>query len=404
MKKKLLFLIDSLNLGGAEKSLVTLLNLLDYSRYDVDLLLFSQGGEFQELLPKEVCLLQEPEFVRYCGIPWKKTLKKLLKFDMALAQLWYSISIRKRTMDTNESAICYWECSKNCFKTLERKYDVAIAYGQRLPTFFVADKVVADKKIAWYNISYTGNERCTSYLTNVYDKYQLVNAVSDSVREQLLKAFDFPERKVTVMMDILDDDFAMKMARTPNNAELEMAGKGVKILTVGRLAYMKGYDLAIDAAKRLRDRGFDFTWYVVGEGEQHKELQNQIAQNQLEGQFILLGSRVNPYPYFQLCDLYVQPSRFEGFGITLAEAKMFHKPIVVTNFDAVNVQFRNEENALIVDISSEAIADGIMRMMTDCALREKCTRNVMAEKKGNREEMRKLYEMIEGIDSFADLS
>ena len=134
----------------------------------------------------------------------------------------------------------------------------------------------------------------------------------------------------------------------------------------------------------------------MGDGALREELEHQIAVNGLQDRFILLGSRSNPYPYFAACDLYVQTSRFEGFGITLAEAKMFHKPIVTTNFDAVGAQFENEKNGLIVDISAEAIADGIQRMLTDTDLRERCIANVRAEKLGNTEEMEKLYRMIEG--------
>lgn len=396
MKKKLLFVIESLTLGGAEKSLVTLLNLLDYSKYDVDLLLFAQGGAFQKLLPEEVNLLPIPEYFAYTSIPWSKPAEKMKQPGMLLAQLRYSAALRIGKHNHIEKAVMLWESSRNCFRTMEQEYDVAIAYAQGVPTFFVAEKVRAKKKAAWINVTYIPKGRYLDYIRPMYDHFDTINAVSESVAEQMQEAFGIPDHKVMVMKDILDVDFAGQMAQLPSDAAAQMKGSGVKILTVGRLANMKGHDLAIDAAKLLRDRGLDFTWYAVGDGAIREQLEQQIEANCLQDRFILLGSRSNPYPYFAACDLYVQTSRFEGFGITLAEAKMFHKPIVTTNFDAVGAQFENEHNGLIVDISAEAIADGIQRMLTDTELRERCIANVWAEKLGNTEEMEKLYRMIEG--------
>lgn len=396
MKKKLLFVIESLTLGGAEKSLVTLLNLLDYSKYDVDLLLFAQGGAFQQLLPEAVDLLPVPEYFAYNSIPWSALGEKMKRTGMLAAQLRYSLALRMGKHNHIEKAVLLWESARNCFRPMEQEYDVAIAYAQGVPTFFVAEKVRAKKKAAWINVTYIPKGRYLEFIRPMYEKFDTVNAVSESVEEQMQSTFGIPDHKVMVMKDILDVDFAGKMARMPSNAAAEMNGSGVKLLTVGRFAAMKGHDLAIDAAKLLRDRGVDFTWYAVGDGAIRPDLERQIAENGLEESFVLLGSRSNPYPYFAACDLYVQTSRFEGFGITLAEAKMFHKPIVTTNFDAVGAQFRNEENGLIVDITPEAIAAGIQRMLTDTTLREHCIANVKAEKLGNPEEMQKLYKMIEG--------
>ena len=396
MKKKILFVIESLTLGWAEKSLLTLLNMLDYSKYDVDLLLFAQGGAFQKLLPEEVNLLLIPEYFAYTSIPWSKLPEKMKQPGMLLAQLRYSVALRMGKHNHIEKAVLLWESCRNCFLEMEREYDTAIAYAQGVPTFFVAEKVRAKKKAAWINAIYKPQGRYLDFIRPMYEEFDVVNAVSESVVAQMQETFGIPDQKVMVMKDILDVEFARKMAVMPSDAITEMNGSGVKILTVGRFAVMKSYDLAIDAAKLLRDRGLDFTWYAVGDGAIREQLEQQIEANGLQDRFILLGSRSNPYPYFAACDLYVQTSRFEGFGITLAEAKMFYKPIVTTNFDAVGAQFENEKNGLIVDISAEGIADGIVCMLTDTELRERCIANVRTEKLGNTEEMDKIYRLIEG--------
>lgn len=393
--KRILFVIDSLRIGGAEKSLVTLLNLFDYSIYQVDLLLFARGGEFESLLPQEVHLLDVPDFFAYTHIPWKKIGKKVRRPLDMIAQLRYSFLLRTTKNDVTEQAILLWKSYEKRIAEMPVEYDVAIAYAQGGPTFYVAEKVNAKKKIAWINATYIPEGKYLDYIKPVYAKFDFVNGVSATIVELMQKVFGIPDNKSMQMTDILDVEFAHRMAKMKSTAEKEMDGEGVKILTVGRFGAMKRYDLAIEAAKILVDKGVKFTWYVVGDGSMREDIEKQIAVNKLQKRFILLGCKSNPYPFFAACDLYVQTSDYEGFGITLAEAKMFQKPIVTTNFPAVGAQFVNEKNGLIVDISAKAIADGIIRMLTDPQLRDTCVENVSKEKIGNPEEVEKFYRMVE---------
>ncbi|WP_172473158.1 glycosyltransferase, partial [Thomasclavelia cocleata] len=135
--------------------------------------------------------------------------------------------------------------------------------------------------------------------------------------------------------------------------------------------------------------------FVIGEGNQRQLLEDKIRKNKLEDIFILLGAKSNPYPYFKACDIYIQPSRFEGFGITIAEAKMFNKPIVATNFDAVRLQITNNINGLIVDLTPESIAYGIQKMINDNGYRNNIIENLKQEDVNNYEELDKFYEIIE---------
>lgn len=397
MKKRILFVIESLNIGGAEKSLSTLLNLLDYDLFDVDLQLFSFGGAFEDFIPQEVNILPLlPYFEKKRSILHEmREIRSFRALKFFCARIMYSILLRFGEKDPTYEAIKLWKVANRCFDYYQKNYDIAIAYAQGLPTFYVAEKIRAKKKLAWINVTYEPQGKFLDYIKPMYDKYDYVNAVSESVREQMQRIFHIPDKKVMVMKDILDVGFAHKMAVLPSNVKNEMNKGDIKILTVGRLSGMKGYDLAIEAAEILVNRKIDFTWYAIGEGPLRNELEDKIREKGLQDRFILLGSRTNPYPYFNECDLYVQTSKFEGFGITLAEAKMFGKPIVTTNFDAVYVQFENEKNGLIVDISAQAIADGIIRMLTDRKLREQCIENVKREKISNSEEIEKLYKVIE---------
>lgn len=395
-KKKLLFVIESLTLGGAEKSLVTLLNLFDYSKYDVDLLLFSQGGEFQQLLPEEVKLLPVPDQFEYASIAWKRPFKKLAHPLRMASQIGYSVLLRMKRRNHIEKAVLFWKTSHRRFGRLAARYDAAIAYAQGVPTFFVADKVEADQKLAWVNATYRPTGAYKAFIGRKYDAYDFVNCVSTAIEEDYQKVFGIDAERTVCIMDILDVGFALKMSEIRNDASAEMNGDGVKILTVGRICKMKRYDLAADAAKLLKERGVRFTWYVIGDGALRGEIEKRIAENGIGGQFLLLGSRRNPYPYFKRCDLYVQTSDFEGFGITVSEAKMFRKPIVSTDFPAVGAQLENEYDGLIVNIDARSIADGIERMIEDKDLRDRCISNIGRESLGNTNEIKKLYKLIDG--------
>ncbi|MGL5531325.1 MAG: glycosyltransferase, partial [Culicoidibacterales bacterium] len=137
-----------------------------------------------------------------------------------------------------------------------------------------------------------------------------------------------------------------------------------------------------------------FKWYALGGGALEPEVKALIKKNGLEEDFILLGVHANPYPFIKASDIYVQTSDFEGFGLAIAEARMLNVPVVTTEFDAVYNQMIQEKNGLVVEMSAEAVADGIERLITDEKLYADIQNYLKQEKKGNREELAKFYELI----------
>lgn len=167
------------------------------------------------------------------------------------------------------------------------------------------------------------------------------------------------------------------------------------LLTVARLNNkMKGYDIALEAARILRDRGVSYRWYALGRGGFREEMENYIKENHLEDHFILLGTTPNPYPCFRACTIYVQTSRIEGFGLSIAEARILNRPVVTTEYDSVYDQMVQGKNGLVVPQSSEAIADAIEKLLTDKQLYDAIVEYQRQEKKGNLEELDKFYHLI----------
>lgn len=203
--KKILFAIDSLACAGAEKSLITLLSLIDYSKYEVDLQLFSYGGELENLLPKEVKLLEPFNYMKFTTLSLKKAIQEgifKLKLKYLFSRLKFSFILRKGKYDNKAKARLFWEINKNCIEETKKEYDIAIAYAQGVPTFYVADRVKAKKKIAWINTSYHLERIEKQYQRNKYRKFNKIVLVSNSAKNIFKEVYPEFEEKLEIIYDI----------------------------------------------------------------------------------------------------------------------------------------------------------------------------------------------------------
>ncbi|MBS4205807.1 glycosyltransferase [Lederbergia citrea] len=395
MKKKLLFVIDSLDSGGAEKSLVTLLSFLDYSRYSVDLMMFGHGGVFEEFVPKEVNILRPLKYTMFTTLNVNKAFVYSIKgfnLRMLFARLNYSIRIRRKGYGNSQIARIFWESVSNVIESNPKVYDIAISYAQGVPTFFVAEKVKSKIKIAWVNTSYKLNEQEKKFQKKYYDQYNKIITVSQSAQEIFLETFPIYTMKTDIIYDINNPDFISKMANVGQSYDDSF--NGIRLLTIGRFDEGKGYDIALEACKILKEKGINFRWYALGKGPLKEKIEKYIKENNLCENFILLGIKANPYPFIKNSDIYVQTSRFEGFGLAIAEARMLNIPVVATRFDAVYNQMVEGKNGLVVDMEAGAVCEGILQLINDVELRDEIIEYLHAEKKGNVEEINKFYQLI----------
>lgn len=364
MKKQVLFFIESLQCGGAEKSLISLLPLLDYSKMDVDLLLLKRGGLFEQYVPREVRIIDFNQRVS----PW---LYRMYQLRFSLRLRWNRLIGRKE-----HGAETRWKTMRNAYTPLKKQYDVAIAYQQGFPTYYIIDKVYAGKKCTWINADITQVGYNARFNRPYYDKADVIVPVSDRLKDILATSDYVPASKLFPVFDIVNPQLIRTMADEP---QVVMQNEGLKIVTVGRMVRLKGYDLAVRAAKILRDKGVSFCWYFIGDGEDRVAVEALIGAYDLRRYVTLLGERANPYPYINACDIYVQTSRNEGFGLTIAEAKILHKPIVSTNFTVVHDQICDGQNGLVAEMNAQNIAQAILRIVNDQQLRETIFRNLRDE-------------------------
>ncbi|MGO4345800.1 glycosyltransferase [Paenibacillus sp. MCAF9] len=390
MKKKLLFIMNNLNCGGAEKSLLSLLQTIDYSKYDVDLFLFKHEGIFMSKLPKQVNMLEEPHHYRYFDMSIKTAIMDCLKhgkFSVALFRLLAGyIFYTEKNAARREQRV--WKYLSYTMPALSGTYDAAIGYLEKNPVYFGIEKVKAKKKIGYIHNDYN-KLQMDSNIDNKYFEYldHLVT-VSDICGEVLEQRFPQFKRKVEVVQNIVSPTLIHEMSLESSNV---YNNKSTTILSIGRLNQQKGFEMAVEACKKLVEIGYDIRWYVIGEGEERSKLELMINEYQLCDHFYLIGIKDNPYPYIREADIYVQPSRFEGKSIAIDEAKILNKPIVVTNFSTAKDQITHYENGLIVEMNSTAISEGIIEVMESEALRDSLIECLSKESLGTESEIEKFY-------------
>ena len=383
--QKILIVIMSLYGGGAEKSLVNFLNELPENKFDVDLLLFKETGMFLSQVPTWVNIIDTPERLRKLYSPVKKS------GDMIFTKIIGTFFARIMTSNHNMRQGYRWErfYTKKVAQ-LDKEYDVAIAYTTGEAMFYVADKVKANRKITWIHNDYKSAKHPSDY--KYFKDFELVT-ISNECAKLFMEEFADSNKKVHNIANITSSK--MTRSRADEFYPKEFNKEDKKILSIGRLCEQKGFDIAILAAAILKTYKIDFKWFIIGDGTWRAKLQAMISDNNLDDNVFLLGTRENPYPYIKNCDILAQTSRYEGKSVVLDEAKILGAPILVTNYPTVSDQIEGMEG-LIVDLTPEAIAEGLKKLITDDSFRKEYSNYLLSREYGNQEEIKKYIALIEG--------
>ncbi|MFH7833799.1 glycosyltransferase [Bacillus luti] len=400
MKKKVLISMYSLNIGGAERSLIGLLETFDYKKYDVDLFLYRHEGEFIDFIPKEVNLL--PIIKQYTT--FERPIKDIVKeghISLGCMRILAKLKTKIKNKEGNNGQGTYkqmqytWQYSMPFLPKLSKSYDVAISFLG--PHNFIIDKVKAKIKIGWNHTDYFTIVNPDKPLDeNMWNKLNYIVNVSKECQESFLKVFPNLKQKVVVIENILSTKFVKEQSREDVGSEMPNDG-GIKICSVGRLSHAKGFDMAVLACEELMKLGYDLKWYVIGYGSEEDSIKELIKEKNMSDRFILLGKKINPYPYIKKCDIYCQPSRYEGKAVTVREAQILGKPVVITNFPTAKSQLSHSFDGLITPMGVEGIVNGLRKPIEDTDLRNRLTINTLTVDYGNSNEIQKLYQIINEV-------
>lgn len=396
MKKKIFIFSHAMEIGGAERALLGLLNSFDYSKYEVNLFLLQHSGELMPLIPKQVNLL--PEISQYSAImkPMVLALKEG-QIKVVLGRLCGKLKAKlydiKHTL--NRSAVAIEYSHKHTVKYLPKvnneHYDIAISF--LTPHYIVSEKVNADKKIAWIHTDYSTIELDVKSELAMWSKFDNIVSISDDVTRAFLSTFPSLENKIVKIENILSKDFIEEQANL-FNVENEMTGDSIKLLSIGRFCEQKNFDNVPEIASIIKSKGIDFKWYIIGYGGEEDLIRSKISEFGMEDTVIILGKKDNPYPYIKACDIYLQPSRYEGKAVTVHEALILNKPVIITDYPTAHSQLKDGFDGIIVPMDIEGSANEIARVIKDKELQQRLICNMQSTNYSNESEIEKLYKLI----------
>lgn len=398
MRKPRIFItIHYLELGGAEASLIGLLQAIDYSRYDVDLFVHAHHGELMQMIPQEVYLL--PEIKKYSVIeePIITSFKQGF-LDIALCRLIGKIKCKlyykthPDVADDDDFHLSHYTTWLLPKVNPDVEYDLAISF--LTPHKIVLDKVRAKKKVAWIHTDYQTLKVAKELAEPVWAKYDKIVSISKDITRTFLNVFPSLSDKIVEVENILSSKFIRRRAEL-FDVDGEMSSADLNLLSVGRYCHAKNYDNVPDIAKRIVDAGYDnLRWYIIGYGGDEPLIRQKIAEAGMEDHVIMLGKKENPYPYIKGCDIYVQPSRYEGKSITVREAQILGKPVVITNYATAHSQIQDGVDGVIVPMDNEGCAKGITNFIENKELQNNLVAYLSTYDYGNEQEVEKIYALI----------
>lgn len=368
--KNLLFVINTLGYGGAERAMLDLFDVLEPEKYEISLFVLTGQGELSHALPEYVHLLNQN--YKDVSVLTKEGRKRLMRsvlkagigkglFLRRFSYLLKNIRNMCKKGKILPDKLC-WRLLSDGVPVINKEYDLAVAYLEGGATYYVAEHVKAKKKAAFVHIDY-GKAGYTRELDmDCYSKFDHIFTVSDEVKEHFLEVYPEYEKNVTVFHNLVNQERIRRMADQGKGFEDDF--QGYRILTIGRLTRQKRFDIAIQAMLLLKEKcSTPVRWYVLGEGDLRNRLEQQIQEAGLENDFILLGVKENPFPYYKNCDFYVHATGYEGKSIAIQEAQTLGKPILATDCSGNREQINNGADGCLCQLTPEAVSEQLFWMI-----------------------------------------
>ena len=380
-----------------ERSLLGLLDSIDYDRYDVDLFLMRHSGELMTHLNPKVNLL--PEIPQYASlaVPMTSLLKKG-QIGVLCGRLKGKLAARrfdKQHPGEKPSITALTYSHKYTLKTMpqitNKTYDLAISF--LTPHYFLRERAKARKYAAWIHTDYTALSFDRRAELEMWSGYDTICGVSEQVSRGFQTSFPELAGKLRTIENILSKGLIDAQAR---EIQTEMKSDGVvSLLSVGRFCDAKNFDNVPDICRRLVENGLDVKWYLIGYGGDEPLIRQMILKAGVQDRVIILGKKDKPYPYMRDCDLYVQPSRYEGKAVTVREAQLLGKPVVITDYATSASQLEDGVDGVIVPMDNAGCAAGIAALLRNPARMRQLSENCAKRDYTNSAEIEKIYALME---------
>lgn len=402
--KRILIIHPSMEIGGAERALLGLLDTLDYDNYQVDLLLCSHTGDFMPLINGHVNLLPYDRRFDFFQSPVSQLMRQG-QWAKAAIRLWAKFAEHRRARRRGLPH-SVWHAQQIIHRAMEPllpkvkgHYDLAINF-LGIPSILVRC-VDADMKMAWIHTDYNKivadpqlDRRMFSHIDRIVNVSEDCKRIFDSIYPE------FASRSI-VIENILNTSLVKKLADEPE--DIPFSKDTLNLLSIGRFGEAKNFENIPEICRLLTEKGVRrFKWYIIGYGGMESLIRENIKRFRMGEHVEILGKRVNPYPYIKACDIYLQPSRFEGKAVTVREAQMLGKPVIVTAYPTAAGQIAHGLDGLILPMDTQAFAAALADILADTlrdTLRDTPLLNALAahcqtHTFGNESEINKIYNLI----------
>jgi glycosyltransferase involved in cell wall biosynthesis len=365
-KKNILFIAEELDTNGAMMSLIALLKALSASNYNLSLFLFSHCGRLMQEIPNNVTVLPESIYYKVYRLPLKDAISlalKRLRLELILFRL--MVSIQR-----------FFKLNFRLWPFLPRvsgNYDVACSYADGFVAPLMLKKVNAKMRCAWIHIPYSKYPQL-DYIYDALKKVDICVPVSNDVGLDLCSILkcNVPMHVVHNLTD--SEDCKAKAAQPCPDERIE----GVyRIVSVGRVTPPKCFDIIPPTAIILKERGVQFEWIVIGNGEQYEALCAKVASAGLNDSVHFIGARPNPMPWVNSADVVVIPSRYESWGMTVSEALCLGKAVITSDLPVFKEQIRDGVNGVMCNITADNLANAIEHILIDEKFRKGLERNAV---------------------------
>lgn len=425
MRPKILITMHYMELGGAEAALLGLLQSVDPEQAEVDVFVYAHRGELMHYISEECGVRSEecqivprfrllPEVEAYAML--EEPIALLIKkgyWRLALARLWGRwedkryLKYNVKGLESNAHVVFQQHRTAKYLPKINPKVEYDLAISFLTPHYIVLDKVRAKKKLGWIHTDYTNVFINREMELRMWERLDVISSISPDVAAKFVEVFPSLKDRIIDIENILSPRFIRMRSVEP--CPIFEQDHSLKLLTIGRYSKAKKMEdipylchRLIDSISKSEKLGvwseeFPLKWFIIGYGspEIEQQVKEEIRKEGMEEHVILLGKQSNPYPYIRTCDIYVQPSRYEGKSITVREAQILCKPVIVTHYPTAPSQVQDGVDGVIVPLEREACAEAMIKVIRDEKLLSSLTEYLSEHDYGNESEIEKIYKLCE---------
>lgn len=396
-KRKILIISHAMEIGGAERALIGLLNSIDSNQYQIDLFLARHEGELMKYIPSHVHLLPTNQ-AKYLAVPMINLIKEK-RFKMLYGRLKAKYLAKRKVeklglKQDNQVELTYshlytYKYMNEINPTVV--YDLAISF--LTPHYICLNKCKAKKKIAWIHTDYSTIDIDVAKELKMWNQFDYIASISNECSKAFISKFPTLQNKIIRIDNIITKDMVEEQSREFKPEEFD--NQSINLLSIGRFSHAKNFDNIPEMCQLILDSGINVKWYIIGYGGDEQLIRDKIKEYNMEEHVIILGKKENPYPYIKACDIYIQPSRYEGKAVTVREAQILCKPVIITDYPTSKSQIDNGVDGVIVPMDNEKCAYGIIDFIKNKSLQQNIVQYLEEHDYSNASEVEKIYQLME---------